>query len=110
VTGQSLKVDLEINAITRQLGIKFISVNTNGLFGGFFNDFGNDFTVIDQSGEEPLQGMIAAVSSDADGVVACLEEHRHGLSDGDYVTFTEVIGMSELNAIEPRKVITTGML
>lgn len=108
VAGQSLKTELEVNAITRKLGIKFISVAACGLFGSIFNDFGPEFVVIDQTGEEPLEGMVAAVSKDTDGVVACLEEHRHGLEDGDFVTFSEVQGMTELNGIEPRKVLTTG--
>ena len=37
-------------------------------------------------------------------MVTCVEESRHGLEDGDYVTFSEVHGMSQLNNIEPRKV------
>jgi ubiquitin-activating enzyme E1 len=52
--------------------------------------------------------MISAVSKDADGVVACIEDQRHGLEDGDYVTFSEVQGMTELNGMEPRKVTVTG--
>lgn len=37
-----------------------------------------------------------------------LDESRHGLEDGDYVTFTEVQGMEELNGIAPRKITTQG--
>jgi ubiquitin-activating enzyme E1 len=48
--------------------------------------------------------MIAAISSDSEGVVTCLEETRHNLEDGDYVQFTEVKGMEVLNGSEPRKV------
>jgi ubiquitin-activating enzyme E1 len=40
--------------------------------------------------------------------VACLDETRHGLEDGDFVTFTEVQGMVELNGCEPRKVSVKG--
>ena len=40
--------------------------------------------------------------------MACIEDTRHGLEDGDFVTFTEVQGMTELNDIEPRKVTVTG--
>lgn len=39
--------------------------------------------------------MIADV--DSEGVVACLDETRHGFEDGDYVVFSEVQGMPELN-------------
>jgi ubiquitin-activating enzyme E1 len=73
-----------------------------------FNDFGPEFIVSDQTGEEPLRGMVAAISKDADGVVTCLDDHRHGLEDGDYVTFHEVQGMVELNQCAPRQIKVTG--
>lgn len=37
-----------------------------------------------------------------------MDETRHGLEDGDFVTFTEVKGMEGLNSSEPRKVTTKG--
>ena len=40
--------------------------------------------------------------------MTCLDETRHGLEDGDFVTFAEVQGMVELNAWEPRKVAVKG--
>jgi ubiquitin-activating enzyme E1 len=45
---------------------------------------------------------------DTDAVVTCLDEQRHGLEDGDFVTFSEVKGMDELNGCEPRKVTVKG--
>lgn len=45
-----------------------------------------------------------------DALVTCMDEVRHGLEDGDYVTFTEVKGMEGLNSAEPRKVTTKGEL
>lgn len=41
-------------------------------------------------------------------MVACLDETRHGLEDGDFVTFSEVQGMTELNGCEPRKITVKG--
>ena len=73
-----------------------------------FNDFGSKFTCVDPTGESPLTGMIASIDRDADGIVTGLEESRHGLVDGDYVTFSEVKGMTELNGCEPRKVTVKG--
>ncbi len=35
------------------------------------------------------------------GDVTTLENALHGLEDGDYVTFSEVKGMTELNGIKP---------
>jgi len=42
-------------------------------------------------------------------MVTCLDETRHGLEDGDFVTFTEVKGM-DINGGEPRKVTVKGQL
>ena len=88
--------------------IAFILASSNGLFGQVFCDFGEHFVVSDTTGESPISTMIASVSNDADGVVTCLDETRHGLEDGDYVTFTEIDGMVELNHCEPRKVEVLG--
>lgn len=45
---------------------------------------------------------------DAEALVTCIDETRHGLEDGDFVTFREVQGMTELNACEPRKITVKG--
>jgi len=37
-----------------------------------------------------------------------LNETRHNLEDGDYVTFTEIKGMTELNGCEPKKISVLG--
>lgn len=37
-----------------------------------------------------------------------MDDTRHGLEDGDYVTFSEIQGMVELNNIEPQKVKVLG--
>lgn len=38
-----------------------------------------------------------------------LDDSRHGLEDGDFVTFTEVKGMDGFNESEPRKVTVKGV-
>lgn len=40
--------------------------------------------------------------------MTCLDETRHGLEDGDYVTFSEVQGMTEINNCKPIKVKVLG--
>lgn len=40
--------------------------------------------------------------------MTCLDETRHGLEDGDFVTFTEIKGMEGLNGAEPRKISVKG--
>ncbi|KAI0089325.1 ubiquitin activating enzyme [Irpex rosettiformis] len=108
LTGIPLSKQLEINDWTHENGVHFISADTRGLFGSVFNDFGPKFTCVDPTGEQPLTGMIVSIDKDGEGIVACLDEARHGLEDGDFVTFAEVQGMTELNGCEPRKVSVKG--
>ncbi|EKM59140.1 uncharacterized protein PHACADRAFT_249384 [Phanerochaete carnosa HHB-10118-sp] len=108
LTNASLSKQLEINDWTHTNGVLFIAAETRGLFGSAFNDFGPKFTCVDPTGEQPLSGMIVSVEKDKDGLVTCLDETRHGLEDGDFVTFSEVQGMTELNGCEPRKVSVKG--
>ncbi|KAI7875123.1 ubiquitin-activating emzyme E1 [Lichtheimia hyalospora FSU 10163] len=108
VTEMPWSKQLEVSEICHANNIHFISTEVRGLFGRIFNDFGSKFEVIDATGEEPLTGMVAAITNDAEGVVTCLDETRHGLEDGDFVTFTEVKGMDGLNSSAPRKVKVLG--
>ena len=80
--------------------------DTYGLFGSIFCDFGTKFSVIDPTGETPLSGIVAGINDE--GLVSALDETRHGLEDGDYVTFSEVEGMEKLNGCEPRKITVKG--
>ncbi|KAH9482413.1 Ubiquitin-activating enzyme E1 1 [Psilocybe cubensis] len=104
----SYQKQLEINDWTHEHGVHFVAAETRGLFGSAFNDFGSKFTCVDTTGEQPLSGMIVSVDKDTEGVVTCLDETRHGLEDGDFVTFSEVQGMTELNGCEPRKITVKG--
>ncbi|KFM79356.1 Ubiquitin-like modifier-activating enzyme 1, partial [Stegodyphus mimosarum] len=108
LTDSSLEEQYSIGDFTHSNGISLIIADTKGLFGQVFCDFGENFTVHDVKGEQPLSAMIASVSKDKNSVVTCLEETRHGFEDGDYVTFSEVQGMIELNGCEPRKVQVFG--
>merc|ERR1719295_1834009 len=98
--GASQQLQTKVNTITHEANIAFISADCRGLYAQVFNDFGNNFTVVDVDGEQPLSAMVASVSKEEKGVVACLDEHRHGFESGDFVKFDEVKGMSELNGRE----------
>ncbi|EXK31940.1 ubiquitin-activating enzyme E1 [Fusarium oxysporum f. sp. melonis 26406] len=87
-------------------GIYVVIADTYGLFGSVFCDFGEKFTCIDPTGETPLNGIVAGI--DEEGLVSALDETRHGLEDGDYVTFSEVEGMEALNGAEPRRITVKG--
>ena len=106
LTGTSLKDQLTISEYCHQNGIFIVIADIFGLFGSIFTDFGKEFAVADPTGENPVNGIVADI--DSDGLVSALDETRHGLEDGDFVTFTEVQGMEALNNTEPRKVTVKG--
>ncbi|WVR07187.1 hypothetical protein IAU60_004228 [Kwoniella sp. DSM 27419] len=108
LTNATIAKQVEINEFCRSKGIYFISADVRGLFGSVFNDFGKDFACVDPTGENPQTGIVASVDEDEEGIVTCLDETRHGLEDGDYVTFSEIQGMEALNGCEPRKITTKG--
>ena len=99
---------LKINDLTHGTGTHFISAEVRGFFGSVFNDFGPKFPCIDPTGEQPLSGMIVSIANDQEGLVTTLDETRHGLEDGDFVTFSEVQGMDAINGCEPRRVTVKG--
>ncbi|MCJ1403687.1 hypothetical protein MMC11_006910 [Xylographa trunciseda] len=106
LTGTSLKDQLIISDYCHQNGIFLVITDIYGLFGYLFTDFGDEFPCVDPTGESPITGIVADI--DSDGLVSALDETRHGLEDGDYVTFTEIEGMEGLNSVEPRKIEVKG--
>lgn len=108
LTETSLEDQLRISELTRANNIALIIANTRGLFSQVFCDFGAVFHVVDATGEPPVSAMVASVSRDAEGVVTCLDDTRHGMEDGDYVTFSEIQGMGQLNGCEPKKIKVLG--
>lgn len=106
LTDTPLKDQLKIAEFCHNNGVFVVITDTFGLFGNIFTDFGKSFTCGDPTGENPLSGIVAGI--DTDGLVSALDETRHGLEDGDFVTFTEVEGMDELNDGTPRKISVKG--
>lgn len=104
----SLEEQQRIAALTHTSNIALIIASTKGLFAQVFCDFGKGFRVVDTTGENPVSAMVASISKDISSVVTCLDDTRHGLEDGDYVTFTEVQGMTELNNCEPKQIRVLG--
>lgn len=51
----------------------------------------------DATGEEVKQAIVAGITQEQQGLVSTHEDKRHGFMDGDYVTFREVEGMSQVN-------------
>ena len=106
LTGTSLKDQITISDYCHENGIFVVVTDIFGLFGSIFTDFGKDFAIADPTGETPVSGIVAGI--DSEGLVSALDETRHGLEDGDFVTFTEVQGMEALNNSEPRKITVKG--
>lgn len=99
---------IRISEITHANDIALIIADTKGLFAQVFCDFGKSFSVVDVNGETPVSTMIADISSDKDSVVTCIDDTRHSMEEGDYVTFSEIQGMTELNHCKPIKIKVLG--
>ncbi|CAL8368052.1 unnamed protein product [Lota lota] len=107
LTNSPLEEQLQVGEYCHNKGVKLVIADTRGLFGQLFCDFG-DMVVFDTNGEQPLSAMISMITKDAAAVVTCLDEARHGFESGDYVTFTEVQGMTELNGCVPVEIKVLG--
>lgn len=93
LTASTLQEQMRINDITHQNDIALVIADTRGLFAQVFCDFGDNFTVVDVNGEPCASAMVASITKDTEALVTCVDDTRHGLEDGDYVTFLEVQGM-----------------
>uniref|UniRef100_A0A452SVH6 Ubiquitin-like modifier-activating enzyme 1 n=1 Tax=Ursus americanus TaxID=9643 RepID=A0A452SVH6_URSAM len=78
------------------------------LYRQLFCDFGEEMILTDSNGEQPLSAMVSMVTKDSPGVVTCLDEARHGFENGDFVSFSEVQGMVELNGSQPMEIKVLG--
>ena len=63
-----------------------------------FVDFGPSFELIDVDGRSPPKAVIKSI--DDKSVIEFFENHE--LSDGYFVKFSDIIGMTELNGREVR--------
>lgn len=82
---------------SREKPIGFIWAGAMGLYGWTFVDFGDAHMIFDKDGEECLSTIITSISQDENSVVTVNDDKRHGFQDGDWVTFREVEGMTEVN-------------
>jgi ubiquitin-activating enzyme E1 len=98
---------VEINKICHENKIGFIYCAAMGLSGFTFVDFGDNHMIRDDNGEECKQYICKIIDKNPKGIVTIDDGVGGGkiaLSDGDYVTFKEVQGMTELNNQEPRQI------
>uniref|UniRef100_A0A672Q3G8 E1 ubiquitin-activating enzyme n=1 Tax=Sinocyclocheilus grahami TaxID=75366 RepID=A0A672Q3G8_SINGR len=62
LTNSSLDEQICIGDFCHSNGIKLIVADTRGLFGQLFCDFGEEMTVFDTNGEQPLSAMISMIT------------------------------------------------
>ncbi|KAJ4457334.1 putative Ubiquitin-activating enzyme E1 1 [Paratrimastix pyriformis] len=107
----ALQAEVErVSALCRANGVKFIMASAAGLFTRIFVDVGMTHEVTDPDGNPCITAVVTAVSQarEHEGAVATLEDTHHGLETGDMVTFAQVEGMTELNALPPTEIRVTG--
>lgn len=96
-----------LNNFCRENKIGFIYSCINGLAGFVFVDFGDLFLIHDDNGEEIKQFYVRNITKENPGIVFIddsVDNQKLDLSHGDYVTFKEITGMTELNDTPPRPV------
>lgn len=91
---------INLNKACHDKNIGFLYAGNLGLYGFTFVDFGENHRIIDPTGEECKSVHIAAITQEERGLVCLHEEKKHGLNDGDTISFREVKGMTEINGKE----------
>jgi len=101
---------IEYNNFCRnhQPPIGFIAADVFGLAASVFVDFGPEFSCRDKDGEEPKTAIIAGITHETQATVHVHHDKILPLQDGDWVTFREIQGMTELNGCPPRQIKVTG--
>ncbi|CAL5220461.1 g2482 [Coccomyxa viridis] len=105
-TNCSLKQAIGLDKFCHSTKSAFIRADVRGVFASVFCDFGPSHTVLDIDGEDPATGIVAGITCNPGGstLVTCVEDERLEFQDGMEVTFSEVVGMEELNDGRPRRV------
>ena len=104
ITEMMNRIKLEqIDEICRENNIAFIYACSLGLSGFIFTDFGKVHTVFDDDGEECKPYPIKSISNDG---IVYFDSHDIDLDlgDNDFVKFSEVEGIPELNDGKPRQI------
>lgn len=88
---------IEINDYCHKNNKGFITSSMLGLYGFAFVDYGEAHKVHDKTGEECKSAIVASITNEEQGLVTTHDEKRHGFEDDDFVSFSEVEGMPEVN-------------
>jgi ubiquitin-activating enzyme E1 len=78
-----------LNNKCRQEGLAFVAVETAGVYGRTFCDFGRSFEVVDADGETPLVVPLDRIEPLEGNLlqVTCIEGEKHDVSRGDCIQF-----------------------
>ena len=82
-------IQVTLNSMCRDKGLAFVAVETAGVYGRVFCDFGPSFEVVDADGEAPLVVPLDRIEL-IDGnliQVLCVEGEKHDVSKGDSIQF-----------------------
>lgn len=103
--GLSIGEQVALDNACREKGICFVGCQERGVFSQVFCDFGEEFLVIDPTGEVQAMGVINDI--DDNGVLTTIEGERHNLEDGDLIKITENKSyegqMFEVKVVSPYK-------
>jgi len=93
---------MEFNEVARANDCGFILAETLGVAGYTFVDFGDAHVMFDKDGEPTKQYIVTSVNKNEKNelVVTVHEDKRHSFQDGDWLKFTEIEGMTQLNYVE----------
>ena len=101
---------IEINELCRINNIGFILSLEFGIYGFIFVDFGNEFIIQDETGEETKEYLIKNITKEKNGKVYINTNLSGNLkfTSNDLVSFKEIEGMVELNNSNPRQIKIKG--
>nr|XP_020645336.1 ubiquitin-like modifier-activating enzyme 7 isoform X2 [Pogona vitticeps] len=112
LTNSPLEEQLRISDFCHANDICFVLADTKGLAGQLFCDFGEHFVACDPSEAEPVSAAILHITQCNPGVLTVAYDdeqgQNHRFEDGDWVMFTEVEGMTELNGLQPQPIRVKG--
>jgi ubiquitin-activating enzyme E1 len=83
------ETQVKLNDVARDQNHKFVAVETAGVYGRVFCDFGPSFEVFDADGEVPRVTPLdcVLVQDDEELLVRAIESEKHDVSTGDTVQF-----------------------
>ncbi|KJP88029.1 hypothetical protein AK88_02304 [Plasmodium fragile] len=92
-----VKYSKMVRSISSVKKIAFLCCNIYGLCGCLFVDFGNGFVCYDKDGENVKSCSISKISKAVEGVVSFDCDKGAPFQSGDYIKFTNVEGMTQIN-------------